>query len=427
VYQLSEGHFWGEIDSTKTKLGGYIPQSLINVSNPFIGIAFHKEVKTSFKTIYETLSIPLEKENKIFVSFPNTARYVITAYIPQVITFYVLKLLNTPPLWMMYIARITTFLFWLMLIKYGTKKLTNLKDLFILLLLIPASMAINSTLNADVVSNGFLFIYFIYLFKFEKEKISTFDFLIISALILITTLNKVVYFPLIFLLLLIKKEQFGTLQKKVSFISILLISCLIVIKIFSSQIHALVYPIENNTTQTTYTDLREGYIVNPDLQVKQILNNPILFTKNIFRASVESINESSNSYIGGFGWESCLPVDFDNSYWFFLILFSLFCTIEISIWKRYFFISIGFAITILFLLSTHLHWDGVGDYIQTGWNGKYYIPIFPLYFFALMGLFWKLKEKYSFIPIVLNWSAMVLVIVIYIAFFTQIIQRYYQT
>jgi Predicted membrane protein (DUF2142) len=32
VYQQSEGHFWGEIDSTKTKLGGYIPQSLINIS-----------------------------------------------------------------------------------------------------------------------------------------------------------------------------------------------------------------------------------------------------------------------------------------------------------------------------------------------------------------------------------------------------------
>ena len=54
--------------------------------------------------------------------------------------------------------------------------------------------------------------------------------------------------------------------------------------------------------------------------------------------------------------------------------------------------------TMLFLLSQHLHWDGVGDKIITMYYGKYYIPVYPLIFWAFSSPF-KFKFKIPYFDV----------------------------
>jgi uncharacterized membrane protein len=428
IYQISEGRFVGELSSDSSELGGYIPNSLIQVSQPFESMVLQKSNKTSFDTIIKYLNTPLEKDKKIFEPFPNTARYVATAYLPQVLTVSLLKQFNTPPLWMMYIGRLITFLTWFFIVNLVIQKIPIFKELVMFFLLLPGSLAINSTLNADIMTNAIFFLIFMLFFRFrQKTSAITFkELLLFASLFLLTTINKICYLPAIFLLILIKKEQFGSLKLKIVYITFSLIVNLSVAILLSNQVHSLVYPNAENINLTTYDNsLRPGYNVNPDLQTRLILDNPFLFLINLISSSAATIRASSGSWIGAFGWESTIPSGLTNFFWYFLVVVALFYKYNLKVWERFGLALVGFGMTMLFLLSTHLHWDGVGDFIEHNWGGKYFIPIFPLYFWAIAGLFSKFLKQNDKAFYYAKIIAVVAFIVIYVDFWILLFERYY--
>jgi uncharacterized membrane protein len=425
IYQIADGHIFGELDSTRTQMGGYIPQSLITISRPFEGL-YDKSARASLDTIQKYLIIPLEKDKIVFEPFPNTARYAVTAYLPQAITIFLLKLINISPLWMMYLGRLMTFLTWFFIVNIAIQKTPIFKEFFMIFLLLPASLAINSTLNADVITNALFFLLFSLFIKFkiENKVISSKNLLLFSFILSITTLNKACYFPILFILLLIKKEHFRTVNKKLSYIVFNLILNVTVVVLLSKQVHSLVYPIPNNIKVTTYKNLRDGYDVNPDAQTQLIINNPLLFFKNLSIQSAQTINKSGNSWIGGFGWNEVLPSGLLIFFWYLMVLYFLTNKSDFKISERVILVSIAFGMTALFLLSTHLHWDGVGDFIENGWGGKYYIPIFPLYFLSISGL---LNNFFNFpkLKTFLNWVIVFSFVIIYVDFLILIFDRFY--
>jgi uncharacterized membrane protein len=428
IYQISDGQLLGELNSDSTKLGGYIPNSLVDVTNPFKSMIQQSSNKTSFDTIIKYLSTPLEKDKKIFEEFPNTARYSVTAYLPQVLTIGLLKQFDVHPLCMMYLGRLMNFLFWFLLVNIAVQKTPVFKELIMCFLLLPASLAINGTLNADVTTNAIFFMLFTLFFRFRHKtsSISFIELSLFTLLFLLTTINKICYLPALFLLLLIKKEQFGSLKLKISYISVNLILNLGVAILLSNQVHHLVYPNPENINWTTYENsLRPGYNVNPELQTRQIMADPFLFLKNLVSSSAATIRNSSNSWVGGYGWESALPSGLLIFFWYFLAVVALFYKYDLKIWERCGLAFIGFGMTILFLLSTHLHWDGVGDFIEHSWGGKYFIPIFPLYFWAIAGLFSKFLKQSEKVFYSAKIIAVVAFIVIYVDFWILLFERYY--
>ena len=397
AYQIADGHFGCEFNADSSEIGGNIPVSLLKISRPFDSLEFHRENKVSLDTVAEYLKTPLEKENKVFEPFPNTARYAPTAYFPQAISIFILQLFDVPPLWMMYLGRLANFLFWWVIIGFAVAKTPYFKHFFMVLLLLPASVAINSTLNADVSTYALFFLIFSFFFQFREKKgeISNSELIKFATLIFITTLNKICYFPLIFLLLFVEKEKFGSLKKKATYIGFNLAINLALAVIWSKYVHTIVYP-KANINLTTYVSLRPGYNINPDLQTQFILQNPFVFLQNLIVKSSETVHNSCGSWIGSFGWESGLPSGLTIVMWYFFLIFALFYDYKFKIWERIGFAVIALGTTMLFLLSTHLHWDGVGDFIENEWHGKYYIPIFPLYFLAISGLFSNfVKDKKS--------------------------------
>jgi uncharacterized membrane protein len=427
IYHITEGYGIGELDSTRTHLGGNIPSSLIEVTSPFEVIPFHKDKKTSVDTINRYLNTPLNKDKKEFKEFPNTARYAVTAYTPQVLAFSFLRIFDMNPLWMMYLGRLFTFLVWFSIIAISTLKTPVFKELFMCFLLLPASLAVNSTLNADILSNALFFFLFMLFFRFREKitAISTTELFLFSFILLITTLNKICYFPILFLLVLVPTAQFGSAKRKASIIGVNLILNLAVAVFWSSFIHDLIYPEKGNIYLTTYTNLRPGFYVNPDLQIQVILQKPFFFLQNLLFAAFNTIYNACGSWVGKFGWDSGIPNGLQGIFIGSLILFALVQNYTFKIWERLGLIGIALSMATLFILSQHLHWDNVGDFIEDGYMGKYYVAIFPLYFWSISGLFNAFFNQNPRFKSFLNRLMVFMFIIIFIDFWILILQRFY--
>jgi len=163
AYQVSEG----KLLSVKhdDRVGGYIPTSLVKTTEPFLGLRWNKNAKTSFKTISEQFEIPLNPEEKTFVDFPNTSMYSPISYLPQAVSIRFLRSFSLSPLSLFYGARIFTLIFWILSIFLVIRLLPFHKWLFVLISLLPMSLFINMSLSADVASNIISFILIAYLLR----------------------------------------------------------------------------------------------------------------------------------------------------------------------------------------------------------------------------------------------------------------------
>jgi uncharacterized membrane protein len=426
IYHISEGRLWGEVSSDKHQLGGYIPDSLSTVYKPYEYMFFKEETKISTDSITSNLLKPLPASALSFQRFPNTARYAFTTYLPQVTAFYLLKKISCPPLLLMYAGRLAAFLFWVMLVYYAINLTPVYKEILMFLSFLPASLAVNTTLSADVVTNGLAFVVLAYFlkFKFQASNLKRGELLLFCGIMLLISWQKIVYFPLLFLLLLVPTSKFGGLKKKVLVFSIALISNLIIIFWWSGEINKLVYP-TGDKFFTTYENMRMDADINPTLQVEHILKGPIKFMSIFFEASIKTYNINFTTYLTSFGWEGKrVPSGLLYVFKFFLFAFIFIQPNRFKIWEKILLILLGHGLVMLFLLSQHLHWDGVGDLFLNVYGGKYYIPIYPIFFLAATGLLNKtiFQNKYRrFIHIM----TVLTLITTQIDFLILILERYF--
>jgi uncharacterized membrane protein len=427
IYQISEGQLWGEVSADKKELGGYAPKNISQVFSPFMDLPFHKERKLSNTLITNNLFKKYDFSQDSFIAIPNTARYAFTAYLPQATTLFFLKKIDTPPLLSIYILRLINYLFWLGIIFYAVKITPVYKHWLMVLAILPTSIAINSSISADVISNAFVFLFFaLFLkYKFGNAKIIIPDLIFSGSLIVLITWQKIVYFPLLFLFLLIPTTQFEKPKHKyLSLISMLIIN-LSLIYWWSGAVNKMIYP-TGDKYLTTYKTMRPDAIVNPKLQTEYILNDIPSFITSFFKASFNTYGESLNYYLASSSWDGIgIPSGLMYMLKGVLILFFLSQARLFSIWERFYLISLGHGMVMLFLLSQHLHWDAVGDAFITDYGGKYYIPIYPVILLAFGGVLHSFFQRKS----VLNSAViflLVMMLVVHIDFLVIIFERYYK-
>jgi uncharacterized membrane protein len=392
-YQIADGHFVGEFDSSKTHVGGYIPKSLKHIGEPFDKMCFDTKAKTSFSAITKNLSYPLNRQDTEFVTFINTARYFPLAYSPQSATIFILKQLDCPPLIMFYIGRLICLILGLFFINIAVKITPVYKELLMILAFLPSNLSICASFNADTLTNGILFIILAYFLKFKTQEtqISSRQIALISILLFLSTLNKICYFPIIVLYFLIPARRYGSIKIKLSFLISALAVCFLLLFLWNNKIRTLTYPDPNNINTTTL-DMRVGITVNPDLQIRTMMAQPVEFLSEWTVKSLQSYQQNWQSYLRNYGWDggghpaglwilfTCL---------FFLVLGNW--TNHFSKLEKFCFILVGHSMTMLFLLVQHLQWDAVGNSMIIAYLGKYWVPIYPILLLVLIG--WSMKLK----------------------------------
>jgi uncharacterized membrane protein len=422
TYQITEGVMLAERTS-ENRVGGYLPQSLDIVSKPFRHLPFHKEHKTSHFVIQNLLNTPLNEQNRIFFDFPNTGLYAPTAYLPQVVIVSILKKINCPPLYMLYATRLVTLYFWIFLVSFALRITPIARGLLAFLALLPASLFISAGNNADVISNGLSFIVIAYILRgvFSDTLFTTRDYWILGICFSLLTVNKIVYFPFVFLLFLgtIKNASnnetlpnnspkvsnfwrvlrgFGTIS--ISYIFLLTFLNIGIIIWWLSLIRPL--QITYNEYHTFYRTILPQPLnekVNHLAQLDFIVHNPLIYSKILIFSVLKSAPHTLIHYLGKFGWEkNYFPHILNFSLLMLLILSrqsamkpeaSRGASESVFLEKRRHnmvmkgsFITIGLMMVATVATFLYLNSCEVGGDFIYNLSGKYFFPIFPLFFLA---------------------------------------------
>ena len=409
AWQVSDGIFVG-VRTSDSRLGGDLPVSVAKITQPFRSLPFHVENQIKSNTIFYNLSVPLDADKREFVDFANTAIYAPTAYLPQTLAISIGKFLEIGPLSIFYFSRLLTLFFWLSMVYAALKTLPIKNNLFAALALLPSSLFINASVSGDVVTNAcsFLLIALFVKMTIEKKHFS----ITIASLIFITSwimsLNKLAYFPLVFLIFLIKKEQFNGLKNKIAVASALIISNLAVIAFWSKIVNAIYIKFEDyNPIFVVGQQLNEK--VDPSVQMAFIVHNPLIFSKIAVFSLLKTFPHTLIHYVGKFGWEkNYLPL------WMIGILILLILIQAMSnekhptiqglepnerldvtnklnvdvkdssfIIHHSSFFFIGILTTFSFAAAMYAIWCPVGSDFIENLGGKYFIPIYPLFLLAL--------------------------------------------
>ncbi len=437
AWQIAQGDFLAQRIETPqgARVGGWLPQNLLDLAKPYRALPFDITTKINSEILKKSWNIQQNIENQIFIDFVNTAIYAPTAYLPQSIAIFLGVSLKLPPLSIFWLSRIFAFFTWLGLLSWALRCLRPLPamyDTLLLLALLPASLCINATASADVVTNGLSF-YLIAIFfrKIALNELFTnneiFNILWVSCLI---SINKIAYLPLLGTFALLPKPIFEvnkwTKNKfliALFFFNIFFILCwLALCKYCNLMITFEQYHPDFRVGQ----QLNEG--VNSLLQIRFILQNPIEFLKICFYSIFKTLPHTFIHYVGKFGWEkNYLPFPILIFLWVLIAKQSfevarntpLSRSLSWGIW------GIAFCAVLSFSTIMYLIWSPVGAPFIDNLAGKYFIPIFPYFFLSSTQTKFSFKKNYikKYINEALLRGG---IWIVWIVTFWQILTRYYE-
>lgn len=422
AYQISEGNFTAKkIDN---RVGGYIPESLELFTFQYKKLTLNSYSKISFQEIKETGEIELNATDKAFTDFPNTALYTPVSYIPQSTAILILRVFDCKPLYMLYIVRIITLLFWITLVYYAIKIIPFQKWLFVILTVLPMSLSVNSSISADVITNALSFLLIAYVLRcaLDDKKFSKKDLIIISLLVISLGLAKVIYVLLLFIFLVIPRRNFLSLKHYIFSIAVVLILGFGFAFIGKKSIDNLYTPYNeyNNSYKESVT---LGNKADIDEQINFIKSNKKQTIKIFVKSFFAEFNPMVKSYIGRLGWgDTQLPnfiVLLSYIIIFLIAISSNYEAISFSFRQRIIFFSVSIILLFSILLSQYLSWDPVGSQKVYPLQGRYFIPVLPLIFVLFI------NRKIIINKVLKNY--IVLLFTLFIGFYTIVFlyNRYY--
>ena len=373
IYQLSEFKLLS--DKNNDKIGTNLPTSLLTLTKKFEYLNHQSNLKTDLTTIKKCFNIALNKNEQTFIEFPSASVYAPIGYTPQIVGIWVSKLINSPPILMMYISRFFNLIAYSLSIFYAIKITPVKKWLFFLLGLMPMSIYQGSSLSIDGCTIGlsFLFIAFCLFLAYEESKseITKRDMILFTALISCIALSKFTYILLIFLFFLVPKSKFKNNTSYYGYFSLALITSFILLFIWTQLIKDIKIP--------TFF----GYD-NTESQAKYIFSNFSNYISIVFYTLLSRANSYVVSFFGLLGWmDTRLPVFLKDLYLNSLLVIAI-CSVEtntvvIKAKQKILFSTIT-VIYVLLLLTIFFIYYTPGVAIIEGIQGRYFIPIIPLFY-----------------------------------------------
>lgn len=397
------------------KVGAFLPASLTDTHLKVMGdIPFHPEQKQDLHILFSMFEYPLNPQNKTFAKFHNTALYAPLPYIPQAFGIEVGKILNLSPLFLVYLGRLANLTVWIFIMYIAIRILPCSKWLFSLLAFTPMSVSQAASLSADSFTNAMSFLLIAVFLKYalsEGKRIGKTKIFILLLLTLSVTLSKYVYLPFIFLFFLIPVSKFKSKKLYyVTFISLLLVNSIFV-------------GLWSFFTKDIYVSHLFSASVKPEQQLLSIVNNLIEFFRVIIQTTLLSGQEYLKHFIGVLGWlDTHLPEGLIWSYYFVLITVALLDgqnDIQINFKNRLVLFSVFTLIGLLLYTAMYLSWTEVGSSIIQGIQGRYFIPIAPLFFLLFYNRRIRLNER------ILGFASTIYIIFVLSCSVYVLLKRYY--
>ena len=154
---------------------------------------------------------PSNKKNGFFLE--SSAFLNPVGYVPQVVGIFIGRILHTPVIVCYWLGRVMTLAFAIYLVFLSIKIAPFGKSVFFVLALLPMSISLFSSLNPDAIGIPILFLLVSLLLHCifdDTYKVTIIHYVAIFFMSICIASLKIVYFPVIFLFLLIPDSKFQT-------------------------------------------------------------------------------------------------------------------------------------------------------------------------------------------------------------------------
>lgn len=381
AYEVSEGHLATPIEEGVQ--GSLMPKSVTNV--------MPQDWKTmTYTDVKEKLHVPLEKEDTAILNPETAAVYSFVQYLPQAVGIAVARVITSNTYLLTYAGRIANMLVCVALLYFAIKIIPFGKNLILIPAMIPIAIEGLASLSPDAmtISVSFLYIAYILHLAFGKvEKIELKEKIILLVMSIIIALCKIVYIPLVGLILIIPKEKFKNGTNKNKIFNFCVIAGIAVV------INLIWLGIASRYLAT----FREG---DSKVQVLLALQNPIRYIQSLlYTMNLNGSNYLMSLFGSELGWGEYVKLYSVVPYLIFAIYSFVAITDEelknkFKTYQLVWIALIVIAIIGLIFTSLYVQWTTVGTESILGVQGRYFLPILPL-IMLLLGSILKVKTTYK--------------------------------
>lgn len=385
AYQITQGDFIAE---KRVKAGygpvagGEIPVSLVKTIRKVIDrIPHNPQRKQNIADVIAAFSFPLKRGEKNFFSFPNTAMYSPVPYIPQAVGIAIGKVFDFSPLMLLYLGRFCNLLFVLITVTLAIRIMPVSRTIIFLLALMPMTMHQSASLSSDalIIALAFLFTAMVIRAVIDSDFYPGAGYLISLIFIaILLSLSKSVYVLIVLLYFAIP------IDKSKTPVRYWIIGAMAVILSLGSCF------LWTHAASSLYVPLRKGMPHSLDVFMQYIASHPFDYSLLMIKTFFHDLPVLMWWFVGSLGWlDTPLHISFIVLYWVVLLFAAV--TEEtpgkaLSLQRKgLFFLVIG-GCTALMLTSLFLTWTSPGAPFIVGLQGRYFIPLSPIFFLLFSGL-----------------------------------------
>ena len=348
--------------------------------------------KMTYREVAEKLKnpTPLEKENQGIVDTQTAAVYFGIPYIPQAVGIAMARIFTDNTYLITYVGRLTNMIVAMVLLYFAIKIMPFGKKLLLVPTMIPIVIEGFSSLSPDAMTVAMSFLYIAYILQLafgKKEKIGIKEKITLLVMSVVVALCKIVYLPLVGLILILPKEKFKNKKNKSKIIDFCMIAGIAVI------------------VNLIWLKIASGYLSNfregdSKIQVLLALQNPIQYIQTV----LYTINLNGSEYLmtlfgAKLDWGQFVQLYSIVPY--SLLAIYLFATVtdeeiknRFKTYQLVWITLVVLAIIALVFTSLYVQWSTIGNESIAGVQGRYFLPILPL-IMLLLGSTLKIKSSYK--------------------------------
>jgi uncharacterized membrane protein len=219
AYQISEGGILAQ--RRGEAVGGRLPKNLIESMKDGVRLAEYQPLPPWHVRLTGPLSLtlPLHADDKAFVDFRNVSQFTPVPYLPQAAVLAVARTFEPAPVALLFIARLTGLATSLALIFLAIRTTPMAKWVLVMLALTPTALRQMSVMSADTVTNATSMLLIALLLRAalgpDAGPLQGRRLAIVAALFLVVALSKQAYFPMLLLYFVLPVEALESQRRYV--------------------------------------------------------------------------------------------------------------------------------------------------------------------------------------------------------------------
>lgn len=336
------------------------------------------------KGIFGETSDGEEKDHgETVISNQWTVRTTPLAYIPQALGMTLARVLGLGSMGLLFLGRFMNLAFYVAVTYLAMKRLPFGKEVLFGVALLPMTLHLTGSMSYDTVIMGLAF-YFTATcldLAYEKERVQIRDIILLAVVIFALGPCKMVYAAVMGFCLLIPVRKFGGWKRYLAAAAAVFVAFVISMVLVNSQ---------TIVTYATETETYVSWAEEAGYSFSQLLTSPKLVLRLFYNTLLWQAEHYHMTMIGA--WLGNVDVVLEVPYlavcWFTISLLLLTLrkpgeTIKICggqriwVWVT----CLGCAAAILF--SMLLAWTPVSSRIITGVQGRYFLPILPIFLMSM--------------------------------------------